>query len=118
VFNRASSGLYLERLFDRMDLTAIVTPKARRYRTGAEVMSHLLHGSGQEIGFGAITEIRMVRELRYLGPLPAEVQSYTTYSAALTPGAPAAAEALLRWLTGPETRSAFEAAGIDVAGPR
>ena len=115
VFNRASSGLYLERLFERMQLAAIVAPKARRYRTGAEVMSHLLHGTGREVGFGAITEIRMVRELRYLGPLPSELQSYTTYSAALTPGAPAAAEALLRWLSGPEARAAFDAVGIEPA---
>ncbi len=113
VFNRASTGLHMERLFERMGLTAVVTPKARRYRTGKEVMAHLLHGTGQEIGFGAITEIRMVRELRYLGPLPADVQSYTTYSAALTPGAPVAAEALLRWLGGPEARSAFEGAGVE-----
>ena len=42
--------------------------------TGAEVMDHLLRGSGDELGFGAITEIRMVRELRYVGPLPAELQ--------------------------------------------
>ena len=117
VFNRASTGLYLERLFERMGLTATVAPKARRYRTGAEVMAHLLHGRGQEIGFGAITEIRKVRELRYLGPLPAELQSYTTYSAALAPGAPVAAEALLRWLTGPEARSAYEAAGIETDPP-
>ncbi len=113
VFNRASSGLHMERIFDRMGLTALVAPKARRYRSGAEVMAHLLQGSGQEVGFGAITEIRMVRELRYLGPLPAELQSYTTYSGALTPGAPVAAEALLRWLAGPESRGSFDAAGIE-----
>lgn len=113
VFNRASTGLYLDRLFERMGLTMVVAPKARRYRTGAEVMTHLLHGTGQEIGFGAITEIRMVRELRYLGPLPAELQSYTTYSAGLAKGAPVAAEALLRWLSGPEARAAFETAGIE-----
>ncbi len=118
VFNRASTGQHMERLFERMGLAAVVTPKARRYRTGAEVMAHLLHGTGQEIGFGTITEIRMVRQLRYLGPLPPDVQAYTTYSAALAPGAPAAAEALLRWLSGPDSRSAFEAAGIEIAAAR
>ena len=115
VYNRASTGLYLDRLFERLGLTTAVAPKARRYPTGAGVMEHLLRGSGQELGFGAITEIRMVRELRYLGPLPSELQSYTTYSAALTPGAPAAAEALLRWLLGPEARAAFDAVGIEPA---
>ncbi|MDB5374688.1 MAG: hypothetical protein JWP04_3330 [Belnapia sp.] len=113
VFNRASTGLYLERLFDRLGMTAVVAPKARRYATGAEVMEHLLRGSGAELGFAAITEIRMVRELRYIGPLPPELQSYTLYGAALLPDGPATAEVLLRWLTGPEARGAFEAAGIE-----
>ncbi|WP_176952899.1 molybdate ABC transporter substrate-binding protein [Belnapia rosea] len=113
VYNRAPTGLYVDRLFSRLGLSMVVAPKARRYATGAEVMAHLLQGTGQEIGFGAITEIRMVRELRYLGPLPPELQSYTTYSGALTPDAPVTAEALLRWLTGPEARSAFDATGIE-----
>jgi molybdate transport system substrate-binding protein len=115
VFNRASTGLYMERLFERLELGGVVAPKARRYRTGAEVMAHLLHGTGPEVGFAPITEIRATRELRYVGPLPPELQSYTTYSAALTPEAPAAAEALLRWLTGPEALAAYEAAGLETA---
>ena len=41
----------------------------------------------QEIGFGAITEIRQVQALRYLGPLPPGLQSYTTYYGALVNGA-------------------------------
>jgi molybdate transport system substrate-binding protein len=115
VYNRASTGMYLDRLFERMGLAAAVAPKALRYPTGADVMEHLLRGSGQELGFGAISEIRMVRELRYVGPLPPDVQSYTTYRAALLPGAPVAAEALLRWISGAEARAAFESAGIEPA---
>lgn len=113
VFNRASTGLYLERLLDRLGLTAAVAPKARRYATGAEVIEHLLRGDGAELGFAAITEIRMVRELRYLGPLPPELQSYTTYGAVLLPDGPATAEVLLRWLAGADARGVFEAAGIE-----
>ena len=113
VFNRASTGLYLDRLFEQMGLTAMVSAKARRYAAGADVMEHLLRGSGDELGFGAIPEIRMVRELRYAGPLPADVQSYTTYGAALLPDGPAAAAVLLQWLAGVESRAAFDAAGIE-----
>jgi molybdate transport system substrate-binding protein len=115
VFNRASTGLYLDRLFERLGLTALVTPKAVRYATGAEVMEHLLRGSGAEIGFGAITEIRLVRALRYGGPLPPELQNYTAYAATLLPGSAPEAAALLRHLAGPEGRAHFDAAGIEAA---
>jgi molybdate transport system substrate-binding protein len=113
VFNRASTGVYLDEMFERLGLASIVAPKALRFPTMAGVFEYLLRGSGEEIGFAMITDIRMDRDLRYLGPLPPEVQSYTTYGAALMPGAPVAAEALLRWLTGPEARDAFERAGIE-----
>jgi molybdate transport system substrate-binding protein len=113
VFNRSATGNYLDGLFERMRLTPTVTSKALRFPTTADVFEHLLRGSGDELGFGAITEIRMMRELRYLGPLPPELQSYTTYGAALMPGAPAAAEAMLRWLAGAEARAAFDNAGME-----
>ncbi|MFC7474845.1 molybdate ABC transporter substrate-binding protein [Dankookia sp. GCM10030260] len=111
VFNRASTGLYMDRLFERLGLTAVVTPKARRYPTGAAVMAHLLHGTGREIGFGAITEIRLVPGLRYLGPLPAGLQNTTAYGAAALRGRDGTD--LLPWLTGPEARRALDAAGIE-----
>ena len=111
VFNRASTGLYMDRLFERLGLTATVAPKARRYATGAEVMEHLLHGAGREIGFGAITEIKLVPPLRFLGPLPPALQNYTGYGAASLPGG--AGADLLGWLAGPQARAAFDAAGIE-----
>ncbi|MBK1660180.1 substrate-binding domain-containing protein [Paracraurococcus ruber] len=111
VFNRASTGLYMDRLFERLGLAATVAPKARRYATGAEVMEHLLHGRGAEIGFGAITEIRLVPALRFLGPLPPALQNTTAYAAAALPGG--AGGALLRFLAGAEARRALDAAGVE-----
>jgi molybdate transport system substrate-binding protein len=111
VFNRASTGLSMERLFERLGLTSVVTPKARRYATGAEVMEHLLHGSGREIGFGAITEIRLVPELLFRGPLPAGLQNTTAYGAAALPAVTGAG--LMRWLAGAEARQALDAAGVE-----
>jgi molybdate transport system substrate-binding protein len=113
VFNRASSGLHLERLFERLGLTALVTPKAVRVATGAEVLQHLIAGSGREIGLAPMTEIRMVPTVRFVGPLPAEVQSFTAYAAALLPGGPPAAAALFAHLAGPEARAALDAAGVE-----
>jgi molybdate transport system substrate-binding protein len=116
VFNRASTGMTMERIFERWGMTAAVNAKAVRFATGAEVLERLLAGSGDELGFAAITEIHLVPALRYLGPLPEALQVYTTYAATLLPGhAPEAAE-LLRWLTGADGRAALEKGGVEAAG--
>lgn len=113
VFNRASTGLAMDRLFERLDLAATVAPKAVRFATGAEVLERLRHGSGPELGFAAITEILLVPELRYLGPLPPALQNYTAYAASLLPGSDAAAGGLLDFLATPTGKAAFANAGIE-----
>ncbi len=117
VFNRASTGLYLEGLLRRMGIYEQVESRTTRYADGASVLEHVLHGKGREIGFGAITEILLYREkgLRLVGPLPAPVQNYTTYSATATTGTaqPAAARAFVSYLGGPAGRALFAAAGIE-----
>jgi molybdate transport system substrate-binding protein len=115
VFNRATTGLFLERTFEKLGLGAALGPKAVRYATGAEVMRHVRDGTGRELALGPITEILMVPGLRYLGPLPGEAQNVTAYAAAVMPNAAPAAAALLDFLSGPEGREAFRAAGIDPA---
>ena len=49
-------------------------PKTTRYPDGASVMEHVIKGKGNEIGFGAITEIKMYepKGLKLIGPLPAD----------------------------------------------
>lgn len=117
VYNSASSGLYLDKLFAKMGVLEQIKPKTTRYPDGASVMEHVIKGKGNEIGFGAITEIKLYtsKGLQYVGPLPAEVQNYTTYEAALMTGAPAAAaaQAVLRELATPAAKAAFTNAGIE-----
>jgi molybdate transport system substrate-binding protein len=117
VYNSASSGLYLDTLFEKMGVLAQIKPKTTRYPDGASVMEHVIKGNGNEIGFGAITEIKLYtsKGLQFVGPLPAEAQNYTTYDAALMTGAPAAdaAKAVLRLLATPAAKATFTAAGIE-----
>jgi len=116
VFNRASSGLYFEELLKKMGVYAQVEPKTARYATGAEVMEHVLKGKGKEVGFGPITEILQYKEkgARLVGPLPAEVQNYTAYTAVPMSGASSkdVAQAFVRFLGG-KGKPLFVAAGID-----
>ncbi|MFN7086112.1 MAG: extracellular solute-binding protein [Burkholderiales bacterium] len=116
VFNRASTGIYFENLLKKMGVWEQVAPKAVRYDTGAEVMRHTLKGKGREVAFGPITEILLEKEhgLVFVGPLPPEVQNYTSYTAVtMSAGAQKdAAQALVKFLGGPG-KPLFVAAGIE-----
>ena len=117
VFNRASTGLYFENLLKKMGIYDLVESKTTRYPDGASVMEHVLKGKGKEVGFGAITEILLYRGkgLRLVGPLPAEVQNYTSYTAVAMTTAPnpEGARALRRYLGSPAAKVLFVAAGIE-----
>ncbi len=121
VYNRASTGLYVEGLIKRWGLTETLQPKTVRYADGAAVMEHVLHGSGNQIGLGAMTEILLLKErgLVFVGPLPAEVQNVTHYEAASArrdAAAPSeAVRSLLEKLASPAARHAFDEAGITSA---
>jgi molybdate transport system substrate-binding protein len=123
VFNRASSGLYVERMLQQLGMADVVNAKAAREQDGASVMQRLLAGTARrEFGFGATTEIVLFRDrgLKLVGPLPAALQNYTTYVALPWPGVssldPARADAvtaLIRHLQSAEMRALFAGAGIE-----
>src|SRR5256886_16901520 len=100
-----------------MEIYDKVQAKTTRYAYGAAVMEHVLKGKGREIGFGPVTEILQHREkgLKLVGPLPSEVQNYTSYSAAPMTAAASAelARAFLRYLGSPESKALFVWAGIE-----
>ena len=107
VFNRASTGLYMERLLDRLGLASVVDAKAVRFPDGDGVLRRIASGSGREIAFAAATEIALFRErgVRFAGPLPDGLQNRTTYAAALLGngggGRSAEAQRLLAFLDSP-----------------
>lgn len=117
VFNRASTGMYFERLLKKMGVWEQVEPKTTRYTTGAEVMRHALAGQGKEVAFGPITEILLEKEhgLIFVGPLPEEIQNYTSYVATPMTAGPQKEEAraLVKFLGGPVSKALFVAAGIE-----
>ena len=117
VYNTASTGLYLDKLFGEMGILEQLKPKTTRYPDGASVMEHVIKGKGNEIGFGAITEIRAYESkgLRLVGPLPASIQNYTSYEAVLmtSPNSTAAAQAVLRQLATPAGKAAFISGGVE-----
>lgn len=117
VYNRASSGVYIETMLKKIGIYEQIRDKLIRYDDGTAVMHHLMRGTGREFGFGGITDILMYRDkgLRLVGPLPEEIQNYTAYRAALITASPHpdAAQALLRFLASPPGRALFSNNGIN-----
>lgn len=117
VFNRASSGIYIERMLKKLEVFDRIQAKITRYPDGTAVMHHLMKGRGKEFGFGGITDILIYREkgLTLVGPLPAKVQNYTTYVAVPMSTVPNAevARAFVRYLGSSGGKALFVAAGIE-----
>ena len=117
VYNQASTGIYLEKLFDRLGIGEQVKAKTTRYPDAAAVLGHIRKGNPNEIGLGATTVILEgeSKGLKFVGPLPVEIQNYTTYAATvITDGAASAtARAFLDYMTTVTARKIFARAGIE-----
>jgi molybdate transport system substrate-binding protein len=117
VYNQASTGIYLEALFDRLGISEQLKSKTTRYPDFAAVRDHVSRGNGDEIGLGATTVIieSQSKGVKFVGPLPAEIQNYTAYAATVAANDTAkdAALALVRYFTTAAAKATFASAGIE-----
>jgi molybdate transport system substrate-binding protein len=108
-----SSGIYFDGLLDRLGIADVVRPKAKLKQGG--YVADLVASGEAEIAVHQISEIVPVKGVVLVGPLPAEVQNYTTYSAGV--GAAArdadAARALIDHLAGPAAAPVLKARGME-----
>jgi molybdate transport system substrate-binding protein len=117
VYNQASTGSYLESLFERLGISAQLKAKTTRYADFVAVRDHVSKGKGKEIGLGATTVIieSATKGLKFVGPLPAEIQNYTTYAAIVMADSPVreTAATLFRYLSSLNAKAIFTSAGIE-----
>jgi molybdate transport system substrate-binding protein len=113
IYNRASSGLYVEGLLQRLGLAEHIQSKTKRY-SGTDMVEPLANGKGKEIGFMPVAQILNCRGrgLRLVGPLPADVQNYTRYAAEPAPKSEGGL-AFVRFLGTAEVKRIFASAGIE-----
>src|SRR5207302_927197 len=93
-------------LFQKLGVADAVKAKLKQTPTGVFVGT--LVASGQaEIGFQQVSELIHFKGVDYIGPLPAQVQLFTTFSSGIQAGAKEAetAKALVKFLTSPAARS-------------
>ncbi len=110
-----SSGIYVARMLEKLGIAAEMKGKSRLVSGGA-VAEHIARGEA-ELGIHQISEILPVKGVALVGPLPADLQNYTIYAAALSASGkePAAAKALLETLSGPAAAAVLKAKGMEPA---
>jgi molybdate transport system substrate-binding protein len=99
VYSSGPSGVYLAELFERLGLGPELKGKAKQAPPGV-LVGELVAKGEFEICFQQLPELRQVKGIDYVGPLPAEVQMITVFSGAVHSRAVKAKEgsALLRHL--------------------
>ncbi len=107
------SGSYFLRLLDRLGIAAAMKPKLR---PGTNTQEAVALGE-VEMSINGIVPILRARGVELVGPLPAELQSYSVFVAGVsaTTKQSAAAAALLQFLTMPTAAAVFKARGVEVA---
>jgi molybdate transport system substrate-binding protein len=107
------AGVYASGLMQRLGLSEDTKAKTRLVPSGTEVAEAVAKGE-TEIGIGVASDAAIVPGLDSI-PLPAEVQSYSLYVAGVNAATkhPAAANALIAFLTSPEVKQAWTAAGFE-----
>ena len=108
-----SSGIYLDKLFETMGIADRIKPKAVLV-PGGLVATRVVSGEA-DIAIHQISEILAVPGAVLVGPIPAEIQNYTSYAGALSaaPRDAAAAQAFLAVLAGPQAAAVLQAKGME-----
>ena len=118
VYNEGSSGIFVEKLLDRLGIAEEARAKTIRFPDAEGVMKHLAGSrTAREIGFGQITAILMRSDegVKLVGPLPKAVANITTYAAGVSARAeaPELAHRFVRFLITPAAKAAFRSTGVD-----
>ena len=116
-YSTGPSGNYIIEMFQRLGVLDTVKPKMKQTATGVFVGSIIASGE-VEIGFQQVSELSQYEGVDYVGPLPAEMQNYTTFSSGILAGAKEAeaARALVRYITSPQAGAVYRKRGMEPAG--
>jgi molybdate transport system substrate-binding protein len=113
-YSDSASGVYVStELFARLGIADEMKGKARMI-PATPVGEIVAHGDA-EIGFQQISELKPVEGIDIVGPLPAEVQKITVFSAGVATGSkePEAAKALIKFLGSAQAAPVLVKSGLE-----
>jgi molybdate transport system substrate-binding protein len=108
-----ATGPIMKQAFERLGIAEAVTPKT--VVVTATTTPEAVASGKAELGFSQISEILDTPGVRLLSALPADVQVYSSFAAAVATGAkdPAAAQYVLQALTRPAAKAVLKAKGLE-----
>lgn len=111
-----SSGIYIDKLLERLGVAEQVRPKAKLKKGG--YVADLIVSGEAELGIHQISEIVPVSGVTLVGPLPKEIQNVTVYAGGLAAKAKdnKAAQDLLRALHDAQAAAVLRDKGMQPAG--
>jgi len=109
----ATNGIFFARLLERLAIADEANKKAILFRRGYEVAEAVADGRA-EIGNTSLTELTPHKGVTVVGPIPEPLGLVVTYVAGVSSASPNAepARALIAFLTTPDARARFKAAGL------
>ena len=113
-YSSGPSGVYFQTLIEKLGIAEDVKPRLKQTPSGVAVGT-LLAKKEADIGFQQVSELIHFPSIVYVGPLPAEVQQITTFSAAVHKDAreTTATKALVKFLTGPVAKPVIKKNGME-----
>lgn len=113
-YSSGPSGFYLADLFKKMGIADQIKDKVKQTPSGVQVGEVVARGEA-DLGFQQVSELLHLKGIHYLGPLPADIQHITVFSAGLHTAAtaPDAAKQLVKFLTAPEAGAIIRKTGME-----
>ncbi len=112
------SGVHIAKVFADLGITEQMAAKSKYGAGGAAGLAGLVLKRGEaDIGIQQMAELMAVDGIDVVGPLPAAIQLVTPFVAAIPVNAshPAAAKAVIAFLTTPDAKRVLNAKGLDPA---
>jgi molybdate transport system substrate-binding protein len=113
-YSDSASGVYLSsELFPKLGIADQIRGKTRKIE--ADPVGGVVAKGEVEIGFQQISELRPVKGIDIVGPLPLGAQRVTVFAAGIpaTSTQPEVARALIRWLASPAAYPAIRKSGLE-----
>jgi molybdate transport system substrate-binding protein len=110
-----ASGVYFAKVLDRLGITEQMKSKTILV-PGAQAAEVVARGEA-EMGVAQASEIVPIAGAQLVGPLPGDLNNVTVFAAGIGPAskAPAAAKALVEYVTGPVGAGVLKSKGLDPA---